>query len=106
MTVCSRCNDTHLMSWDDGDRMVSCTSCPVPCQKCRAGGYGAFCGKTPCACECHTTNDKTRLNISEEAFQVALVVSGAKTEDEQTALLMGEIERIENKVRSLLGKDD
>ncbi len=48
--ICSACNDTHRMKsrpeW-------ACTSCPSPCQKCRQGGTGAFCEKTPCACACH-----------------------------------------------------
>lgn len=56
--VCTQCNDTHMMPWQedvDGnyERKVMCTRCPVPCQKCRAGGNGAFCGETPCACNCH-----------------------------------------------------
>lgn len=49
--VCARCEDTHWVDVDHGRWM--CTSCPRPCQKCRAGGVGAFCGTTPCACECH-----------------------------------------------------
>jgi chromosome segregation ATPase len=49
--VCSTCNDTHLMSL--GDDEVMCTRCPRPCQKCRAGGNGAYCSTTPCACDCH-----------------------------------------------------
>lgn len=47
--VCSSCNDTH---WVDTERgLVMCARCPVPCEKCR---NGAFCDKTPCACECHS----------------------------------------------------
>jgi hypothetical protein len=50
--ICSACNDTHRMKtrpeW-------ACTSCPTPCQKCRQGGNGPFCEKTPCACTCHAT---------------------------------------------------
>lgn len=49
--VCKTCNDTHKMQLDD--REVNCTGCPVPCAKCRAGGVGAYCEKTPCACACH-----------------------------------------------------
>jgi hypothetical protein len=49
--ACSTCDDTHVMHLR-GDA-VMCTRCPVPCQKCRAGGTGAFCERTPCACECH-----------------------------------------------------
>jgi hypothetical protein len=49
--VCSTCNDTHAMTL--GDRTVMCTRCPTPCQSCRAGGVGPFCGSTPCTCECH-----------------------------------------------------
>lgn len=51
--VCNHCSDTHLMPFGDPCRSVPCTRCPVPCQKCRAGGTGAFCEHTPCACECH-----------------------------------------------------
>lgn len=39
------------MSLDD--RMVMCTSCPVPCQSCRYRGNGPYCTNTPCLCECH-----------------------------------------------------
>ncbi len=49
--VCTTCNDTHTMTL--GDRSVMCTRCPVPCSRCRAGGTGAFCAATPCACSCH-----------------------------------------------------
>lgn len=49
--VCSTCNDTHRMKLHG--RTVPCTRCPTPCQKCRAGGNGPFCERTPCACECH-----------------------------------------------------
>lgn len=41
-----------------------CTRCPVPCQECRAGGTGAFCGKTPCECQCH---DPRRVRESLDA---------------------------------------
>jgi len=55
--VCCVCNDTHLMHYRvneyDPPRKVPCTSCPTPCQECRAGGVGAFCTETPCKCECH-----------------------------------------------------
>lgn len=51
--VCKRCNDSHKM-WHDGlESIVMCTSCPVPCQKCRFEGKGAFCAQTPCKCSCH-----------------------------------------------------
>lgn len=50
--TCETCKDTHMMTL--GDREVMCTHCPVPCQKCRAGGNGAYCASTPCACTCHT----------------------------------------------------
>lgn len=49
--VCSVCNDTHYVDHDSGRQL--CTSCPVPCQRCRAGGNGPFCESTPCGCECH-----------------------------------------------------
>lgn len=49
--VCSTCNDTHMMPL--GERSVPCTRCPSPCQKCRVGGIGAYCEKTPCPCTCH-----------------------------------------------------
>lgn len=60
--VCSTCNDTHLMPY--GEDRVMCTRCPVPCQECRAGGTGAFCGKTPCECQCH---DPRRVRESLDA---------------------------------------
>lgn len=54
--VCARCDDTHWMELEDSLgqwKRWPCTACPVPCQKCRVGGTGAFCGSTPCACTCH-----------------------------------------------------
>ena len=46
--VCVSCGDKHQ---NDGGRL--CTRCPVPCQRCRVDAIGAYCGKTPCACDCH-----------------------------------------------------
>ncbi len=54
--VCSTCNDTHQM--DLRGAIVACTRCPVPCQRCRMGGTGAFCESTPCACACHQKRAK------------------------------------------------
>lgn len=57
--VCERCNDTHRMTLareGDSDLTVQCTGCPVPCQKCRAGGRGAYCAELHCKCECHAPN--------------------------------------------------
>ena len=55
--TCDNCKDTHLVYHVDevGESRgpFMCTRCPVPCQRCRAGGIGAFCGSTPCACVCH-----------------------------------------------------
>lgn len=56
--VCSTCNDTHRMHMEDRDRDVPCTRCPLPCQSCRQGGLGAYCGETPCRCACHRVFDK------------------------------------------------
>lgn len=55
MPVCSRCKDTHFVEADVGRQM--CTRCPVPCQKCRAGGNGPYCETTPCSCECHRATE-------------------------------------------------
>src|SRR5690242_17955735 len=54
--VCSTCDDTHEMTLHrpNGDeRKVMCTSCPVPCERCRAGGNGPYCTTPRCACDCH-----------------------------------------------------
>lgn len=51
-TVCSVCNDTHLMSV--GERQAPCTRCPVPCEKCRV--RGAYCETPRCACACHASS--------------------------------------------------
>ncbi len=56
--VCETCRDTHVMTLHregdpSKDREVMCTRCPVPCQRCRAGGNGPYCAKTRCACACH-----------------------------------------------------
>lgn len=59
--ICSTCKDTHRMeiytigNYDEV-QTVMCTGCPVPCQKCRAGGIGPYCEQTPCACSCHEHN--------------------------------------------------
>lgn len=58
--VCVRCNDTHVIGLEDGQN-ISCTRCPVPCQKCRRGGRGAYCETTPCGCDCHGTMNETRV---------------------------------------------
>jgi hypothetical protein len=55
VTVCNSCNDTHWVDTARGRHM--CTRCPVPCQRCRVGGNGAFCAATPCACACHVRNE-------------------------------------------------
>jgi len=49
--VCEKCNDTHMMSWQDHDD-VMCTFCPTPCEKCR-GNLSAYCAGEPCPCVCH-----------------------------------------------------
>ena len=55
--VCSKCNDTHMVQDSRYEHEIMCTGCPVPCQECRVGGKGAFCGETPCSCECHRKDD-------------------------------------------------
>ncbi len=55
--ICSVCNDTHRVpAPEDRGGEWMCTSCPVPCQACRAGGTGPFCEKAPCACACHAAH--------------------------------------------------
>jgi len=54
--TCEKCHDTHVIKCWDQD--IMCTHCPVPCQKCRAGGNGPYCEHTPCDCSCHK-KDKT-----------------------------------------------
>jgi hypothetical protein len=54
--ICANCKDTHRVHYEDErgewvDRY--CQHCPTPCQRCRAGGIGAYCEKTPCDCACH-----------------------------------------------------
>lgn len=49
--ACATCDDTHRMAL--GDRTVSCTRCPTPCQACRRDGNGAYCAEAPCSCGCH-----------------------------------------------------
>jgi hypothetical protein len=49
--VCQRCGDSHWIDTERGREM--CTACPVPCEKCRRGGGGAYCSATPCPCGCH-----------------------------------------------------
>lgn len=60
--VCTQCNDTHRMTLhddDDEERLVMCTRCPSPCDKCGQGG--PYCVKTPCPCDCHIrTGEKTK----------------------------------------------
>lgn len=63
--VCSTCNDTHKMGL--GERMVMCTACPYPCDRCRLGGRGAYCSETPCACSCHSKDAPAKGMTKEEA---------------------------------------
>lgn len=51
-----------------------CTRCPVPCQECRAGGTGAFCGKTPCGCQCHDPR-RARESLDAHAAGYAAAVA-------------------------------
>lgn len=65
--VCSTCNDTHQMTIHgegEVDRVVMCTQCPVPCQRCRAGGNGPYCEKTPCDCACHAKHRTSEARAS------------------------------------------
>lgn len=53
--VCETCKDTHSMTLPTGsgdERIVPCTRCPTPCEKCRTR-LGAYCRTTPCECPCH-----------------------------------------------------
>ena len=71
--VCSTCNDTHQMTIHgegEVDRVVMCTQCPVPCQRCRAGGNGPYCEKTPCDCACHAKH-RTSDGCSEKSMKTA-----------------------------------
>lgn len=75
--ICSTCGDTHMMTLhsDVGDeREVMCTRCPTPCQECRAGGNGPFCGSTPCDCPCHADawQYKGETSLPSGALQPAL----------------------------------
>lgn len=51
--VCKVCFDTHMMDLGEERGTGMCTHCPIPCQKCRAGGNGPYCASTPCSCACH-----------------------------------------------------
>lgn len=87
--TCSNCNDTHRMYMERLEREVMCTHCPTPCQRCRIGGNGSYCARTPCACECHkATRTKTRQATRTITISVLLPVAC----------------RIE--VRPLLGEED
>lgn len=57
--VCKYCNDTHWVHSVIGGTVL-CQYCPVPCQKCREGGNGPFCAKTPCDCECHAKKEEAK----------------------------------------------
>lgn len=99
--VCSTCNDTHRMTLRDRD--VMCTRCPTPCQGCRAGGTGAFCATTPCACRCHTARGQRRPGTA----------ASPVTDDEIRALLRifqreGNIDGVADCAAALgaLGPDD
>jgi hypothetical protein len=58
-TICKICNDTHVMN----DQGWCCTFCPIPCQKCRTNGSGAYCQSTPCNCSCHKRKKKNKSNF-------------------------------------------
>jgi hypothetical protein len=77
--VCTRCNDTHKMT--RGDREVSCTSCPRPCDKvtCRKSAVDAYCDTTPCPCDCHVE----KLAAAPAVVPVvALLLPGMKSVDD------------------------
>jgi len=51
--ICDKCEDTHTTWSQKLERAIPCIFCPTPCQVCRANGNEAFCGSTPCSCDCH-----------------------------------------------------
>lgn len=61
-SVCSSCNDTHVMAL--GERDLMCTRCPTPCEACRGrtmfGVPTAYCASTPCSCSCHASKEVDR----------------------------------------------
>lgn len=90
--VCDYCNDTHTMTLhrESGqEQEVACTRCPTPCQKCRAGGRGAFCEKTPCACRCHTGPAQERDAVERE------IARRAAGRPDIWELAMGERQRLQ-----------
>ncbi len=93
-SVCTTCNDTHIMVMGEGgydEREVMCTRCPVPCQKCRAGGNGAFCERTPCSCACHAPKCTRSLEkTAEELADAAKIYAcfGPHTAPETKARLV------------------
>jgi hypothetical protein len=56
--VCKTCKDMQRVYSERYGAFIPCTRCPVPCQKCRAYGTGAFCQNTPCDCACHRDESK------------------------------------------------
>lgn len=64
--VCKRCDDTHIMEMADIGK-VNCTSCPVPCKKCRKNGNGAYCEVPLCDCDCHMKDVKKQATYLEQA---------------------------------------
>ena len=62
--VCTTCNDTHMMMAQGRPQL--CTHCPVPCQKCRKGGNGAYCEHTPCNCSCHLSETMPITKIGKQ----------------------------------------
>lgn len=79
-----------------GERQVPCTRCPLPCDRCRRNGTGAYCADTPCACECHgeasVGGGGAKYSGASEAFEqrqraALLATERAKTKRLYEALL-------------------
>lgn len=109
--VCRRCDDLHVMETADG-RSLMCVYCPRPCEKCRAGGNGAYCEQTPCGCACHRKPAPTpeaaqaptreplddaeltdAANMRPSYFRQQLLLGEARRARAELAKVRGELER-------------
>ncbi len=95
--VCTTCSDTHRM-WlgEEDDRMVMCTHCPTPCQRC---GNGPYCETTPCPCKCHGDRFASRFELQFHTGEMithsheSLEDVRVKARAEERTKLLGEFSR-------------
>jgi hypothetical protein len=101
--ACSTCNDTHYVWNHRSEATQMCTHCPTPCDKCRQLA-GAFCGVTPCDCECHRAaipqEDGAREVMNRGTITALAAIITFQAEDHHCALGERDAKRILDAITS------